>query len=121
MLKSLPFEGTIKVRNKGVDAAILADRDTVDLAFAASRKLVVCGVSTAVLEVTCFSPVDTRTLRYYMETTPCLLAMTQMIYDTVKPYLSETDTLVVFFGTGEDELIQAVRQMRQRQFSVGLQ
>lgn len=56
MLKSLPFEGTIKVRNKGVDIALLADADTVELAFAASRKLVVCGVSTAVLKVTCLDP-----------------------------------------------------------------
>ena len=65
MLQALPFEGTIKVRNKGVDVTLLADKDTAELAFAASRVLVVCGISTAVLEITCWDPIDTRTLSYY--------------------------------------------------------
>ena len=28
MLQALPFEGTIKVRNKGVDVTLLPDKDT---------------------------------------------------------------------------------------------
>ena len=115
MLKSLPFEGTIKVRNKGVDAAILADCDTVDLAFAASRKLAVCGISTAVLEVTCLSPMDTRTLQYYAEITPCMLAMTQLIHDAVKPYLLQQNVMIaVFSGKGETDLFCTVRHLRQK-------
>lgn len=111
MLQSLPFEGTIKVRNKGVDITILADADTVDLAFRASRTLVVCGISTAVIEITCFDPIDTRTLEYYEKTTPCLLAMTSHIADAVTPFLKHGNCLQRFHGRGEAELIQAVRQM----------
>lgn len=115
MLESLPFEGTIRVRNKGVDVALLADRDTVDMAFAASRKLVVCGVSTAVLEVTCFDPVDTRTLHSYESITPCMIAMTRQIFDTVRPCLQHKDVLFCFEGAGEDMLIGMVREkMRLR-------
>lgn len=114
MLHSLPFEGTIKVRNKGVDAAILADSRTADAAFAASRSLVVCGISTAVLEVTCLSPVDTRTLAYYEQTTGGrLLAMTQEVFEAVRPHLSEDTRLCLFAGGNEKDLIGAVRALRQ--------
>ena len=111
MLQSLPFEGTIRVRNKGVDITILADVDTVDLAFRASRTLVVCGISTAVLEITCFDPIDTRTLEYYEKNTPCLLAMTSRIADAVIPCLKHDTRLQRFDGKGETELIQAVRRI----------
>nr|WP_302650628.1 transketolase C-terminal domain-containing protein [uncultured Agathobaculum sp.] len=121
MLESLPYEGTIRVRNKGVDITLLADAATVELAYAASRKLVVCGVSTAVLEVTCFAPIDTRTLQYYAETTPCMLAMTQKLYDAVKPYLPETEMIAIFSGSEENELLQTVRQMKQKKYAADLQ
>ena len=109
MLKSLPFEGTIKVRNKGVDIALLADADTVELAFAASRKLVVCGVSTAVLEVTCLDPVDTQTLSYYEETTPCMLALKPEILQAVRPCLAKGYAIEMLERNTEGALIAAVR------------
>lgn len=109
MLKSLPFEGTIKVRNKGVDISILADSDTAELAFAASRQLVVCGISTAVLEITCFEPIDTRTLKYYEKTTPCLLAMTEKIFDAVQPLIGSNTRMILFDGNSTGELVHAVR------------
>lgn len=107
MLQSLPFEGTIKVWNKGVDIALLADADTVELAFAASRKLVVCGVSTAVLEVTCLDPVDTQTLSYYEATAPCMLALKPEIQKAVCPYLAKGYAIKMFEGNTEDALITA--------------
>lgn len=111
MLESLPFEGTIKVKNKGVDAAILADHDCVDMAFSVSRKLVVCGISTAVLEVTCLDPVDTKTLAYYEATTGGLLTMNADILAAVRPHLKPETKLVLFTGTTEQELFQAVRKL----------
>ncbi len=111
MLKSLPFEGTIKVRNKGVDIALLADCDTIETAFAASRKLAVCGISTAVLEITSFDAIDTCTLAYYEQTTICLLAMNHTVFTAVRPYIAEKTYLRVFQGTGEPALIDTVRKM----------
>ena len=114
MLESLPFEGTIKVRNKGVDIALLADQNTVDLAFAASRKLVVCGVSTAVLEVTCLSPIDIRTLHSYERITPRMIALTRPVYDAVRPCLHTEQMLSLFEGQPEESaFIAAVRQRMQ--------
>ena len=114
MLESLPFEGTIKVRNKGVDIALLAEQNTVDLAFAASRKLVVCGVSTAVLEVTCLSPIDIRTLHSYERITPRMIALTRPVYDAVRPCLHTEQMLSLFEGQPEESaFIAAVRQRMQ--------
>lgn len=109
MLESLPFEGTIKVINKGVDIAILADTNNSALAFGASRHLVVCGISTAVLEITCFAPVDARTLAYYEKTTPCMLAMTEEILEAVRSLISPDVKLCLFEGNTQEELIRAVR------------
>lgn len=113
MLHALPFEGTIKVRNKGVDIAILADAETVELAFAASRVLVVCGISTAVLEVTCLDPIDTKTLRYYEQTTPILFAMTAPILDAVRPHVQADTRVALFDGEGQAALLAAVRSAVQ--------
>ena len=121
MLESLPYEGTVRVRKMGFVSSFLADAATVELGFSCSRKLVVCGVSTAVLEVTCFAPIDTRTLQYYAETTPCMLAMTQKLYDAVKPYLPETEMIAIFSGSEENELLQTVRQMKQKKYAADLQ
>ena len=118
MLDSLPFEGTIKVRNKGVDVAILADSATVEKAFAASRRLVVCGISTAVLEVTCLEPLDTRTLGYYEDTTGgALLAMTREIFEAVRPQVRESTHLWRFGGENERDIISEVRALRQHAIS----
>ena len=114
MLESLPFEGTIKVRNKGVDIALLADQNTVDLAFAASRKLVVWGGSQAVLEVSCLSPIDIRTLHSYERITPRMIALTRPVYDAVRPCLHTEQMLSLFEGQpGESAFIAAVRQRMQ--------
>ena len=114
MLESLPFEGTIKVRNKGVDIAVLADAETVELAFAASRQLVVCGISTAVLEVTCFDPIDIRTLAYYEKTTPCMLAMTKKIAHAVRKALISDTPMDVFEGDTVAQVVKAVRETVKR-------
>lgn len=111
MLESLPFEGTIKVRNKGVDISILADAQTVDTAFAASRQLVVCGISTAVLEVTCLDPIDIRTLAYYEKTTPCMLAMTKELQHAVQHALISDVRIQTFEGDTVSQLVQAARDM----------
>lgn len=114
MLESLPFEGTMKVRNKGVDIAIIANTETVSEAFAASRQLVVCGISTAVLEATCLDPIDTRTLEYYEKTTLCLLAMTESVYDAVRLVIAPDTRLVLFAGSSASELVITVREVLRK-------
>lgn len=111
MLQSLPFEGTIKVRNKGVDVTLLADADTVELAFTVSRTLVVCGISTAVLEITCWDPIDTRTLSYYEQTTRGIIAMDEAVWNAVRPYLAASTPFEQCPAGGKDELIAAARRM----------
>ena len=100
----------MKVRNKGVDITVIADETTIDMAFAASRTLAVCGISTAVLGATYLDPVDTRTLSYYEQTTPCLIAMNARIFDAVSSVLQSNTTMQLFDGTSEAELIQTVRR-----------
>ncbi|MCQ2499828.1 MAG: hypothetical protein MJ117_00615 [Lachnospiraceae bacterium] len=109
MLHDLPFEGTIKVRNKGVDIAILTDSDFVDTALAATRSLVVCGISTAVLEATCLDPIDERTLGYYEETTRVIVATSEKLYDSAAAVMKNTKKLRLFRGSSQKELIATVR------------
>lgn len=111
MLHDLPFEGTMKVRNKGVDVTILADAETVDLAMTTTRSLVVCGISTAVLEVTCLDPVDERTLEYYEDTTKALLAMNTELYDAVSSVMKDRKKLFLFKGNGQKELFKTVKSL----------
>ena len=66
------------------------------------------------LEATCLDPVDTRTLSYYEQTTPCLIAMNARIFDAVSSVLQSNTTMQLFDGTSEAELIQTVRTLRQR-------
>lgn len=110
MLHSPPFEGTIRIVNKGADVTILADAETSGLAFAASRKLAVCGISTAVLEAACLEPVDTRTLDFYIAETGRLLVMQERLKNAVQKVRPDAP-LFCFQGHGEAALIAAVRSL----------
>src|SRR5665648_833216 len=92
MLPALSFQGTTKVVNKGVDVTIVANEDTIDLVMKASRTLVVRGISTAVLEITCLLPIDESTIRYYVDSTKALLFVNQELYQKSK-HLLTLDTL----------------------------
>ncbi len=109
MLHAPPFEGTMKVRNKGVDFALLADAETAPLAMAASRRLSVCGISTAVLEETALPEADVRTLQYYGGIVRCMAAMNERVMQAVR---GKTGCpLYRFDGEGEAALIAAARRM----------
>ena len=60
MLKDLPFFGTTRVANKGVDVALIVRPSHTAEAVKAARRCGVCGISTAVLEVTQTDPPDQR-------------------------------------------------------------
>lgn len=65
MLKGPGKTGSIKVLNKGADVAIVAAPGEAGEAMKASRILAVRGISTAVLEESCFHPMDEETLKFY--------------------------------------------------------
>lgn len=91
MLPSLPFEGTAKVFNKGVDITFLTDEQGANTAYEVSRYLSVRGISAAVLVVTELYPVDMRTIHYYEEMTRTFFFLKPDIYNAVVPCL-ETQT-----------------------------
>lgn len=111
MLHDLPFEGTIKVRNKGVDAAILTDSNMVETALAATRTLVVCGSSTAVLEATCLDPIDEKTLGYYEDTTRIIVATSTELYNSALAVMKNPKKLFLFRGSRQKELVALVRSL----------
>ena len=63
MLEDLPFTGTMRVVNKGVDAALVVRPAYTEAALRAAKRCGVRGVSTAVLEAA--DPPDLRTLEYF--------------------------------------------------------
>ena len=73
MLKDLPFSGTTRVINKGVDAALVIRPEQRDAALTAAKICGVRGVSTAVLEVGCLCPPDQRTLEHFCHLTGCVV------------------------------------------------
>jgi transketolase C-terminal domain/subunit len=111
MLESLPFEGTIKVRNKGVDVVILADRSNIDIAMSASRTLVVIGISTAVLEVTEYDPFDIMTLEYYTRLSKKFVFLSDELYSSAKPYLGENIAVRIENRLDKDKIIAIVKEI----------
>lgn len=63
MLEDLPFAGTMRVVNKGVDAALVVRPVHTEAALRAAKRCGVRGVSTAVLEAA--DPPDLPTLEYF--------------------------------------------------------
>ena len=111
MLPALSFQGTTKVVNKGVDVTIVANEDTIDLVMKASRTLVVRGISTAVLEITCLLPIDESTIRYYVDSTKALLFVNQELYQKSK-HLLTLDTFAEVSSTLKElDLIELVEKL----------
>ena len=106
MLHKPPFEGTMKVRNKGEDVILLADAGTVSAAMEASRTLAVCGISTAVLEETARPEIDVRTLGYYEQVTRRMIAMNQAVMNVVSPFIQEDTVLCLFDGGSVTNMVR---------------
>ncbi len=109
LLPALSFQGTTKVINKGVDITIVADGSTIGTAMKASRILVVRGISTAVLEVTCVTPIDERTISHFVEATGALVFINQKLYEESK-HLLKTNTFSEV-ALKEEELIENVEKI----------
>lgn len=111
LLPSLSFQGTTKVVNKGVDVTLVTDSANIEVAMKASRTLVVRGISTVVLEVTCLSPIDERTMIHFIEATGALVFTNTDIYEATK-HLFKVDTLFdVSDSLKEERLIQCVEKI----------
>lgn len=111
MLPSLPFQGTTKVINKGVDITIVADRDTIGTAMKASRILVVRGISTVVLEVTCLTPIDERTLSHFIEATSALIFVNQSLYMATRHLLKPETLTAVCTTASEQEFVRCANKI----------
>lgn len=111
MLPSLAFEGTTKVINKGVDITIVADGDTKGDAMKASRILVVRGISTVVLEVTCLDPIDERTLNHFIEATSALIFTNQSLYMAAKYLLKPETHIAVCILANEQEFVRHANEI----------
>ena len=81
MLKDLPFFGTTRVANKGVDVALIVRPSHTAEAVKAARRCGVCGISTAVLEVTQTDPPDQRTLEHFCTLTGRLVFEDQQLLE----------------------------------------
>jgi len=97
--------------NKGVDVTLVTDSANIEVAMKASRTLVVRGISTVVLEVTCLSPIDERTMIHFIEATGALVFTNLDIYQASK-YLFKVDTLSdVSDSLNEERMIQCVEKI----------
>ena len=76
MLENLPFTGTMRVANKGTDAALVVRPVHTPEAMKAARRCGVRGISTAVLD-----PPDRRTLEYFCELTGRLVFADQALLE----------------------------------------
>lgn len=94
MLKDLPFTGTTRVANKGVDVALVVLPEHTEDAVKAARLCGVCGISTAVLEVTQLTPPDQRTLEHFCTTTKKLVFANRELLDA-HVVLAGTEVMVV--------------------------
>ena len=94
MLKDLPFTGTTRVANKGVDVALVVLPEHTEDAIKAARVCGVCGISTAVLEVTQLDPPDQRTLEHFCNTTKKLVFANRELLE-VHTLLAGTEVAIV--------------------------
>lgn len=111
MLPSLSFQGTTKVVNKGVDVTIVANEKTIEAAMKASRSLVVRGMSTAVLEVTCTDPIDERTISHFVQSTGALVFADSFLYESAKRLIKPETFVEVCNISSERELIELVEKI----------
>lgn len=98
MLEALSFEGTTKVLNKGVDAALAVRPEDADEALRAAKVCGVCGVSTAVLSVTETDPIDTRTFAHFAKTAGRLVFADRALYEAAKCALDEKTKVLIAPG-----------------------
>lgn len=94
MLKDLPFTGTTRVANKGVDVTLVVLPEHTEDAVKAARICGVCGISTAVLEVNQLTPPDLRTLEHFCTTTKKLVFANRELLDA-HVVSEETEVIVV--------------------------
>lgn len=79
MLENLPFTGTMRVANKGTDAALVVRPVHIPEAMRAAKRCGVRGISTAVLEAA--DPPDLRTLEYFCQLTGRLVFAEQALLE----------------------------------------
>lgn len=109
MLEDLPFAGTMRVANKGTDAALVVRPAHTPEALRAAKRCGVRGISTAVLEEA--DAPDQRTVEYFCGLTGRLAFSDQALLDAyvIPP---GTKTLVSEACT-EDAFSQAVIALKR--------
>lgn len=112
MLKDLPFFGTTRVANKGVDVALIVRPSHTAEAVKAARRCGVCGISTAMLEVTQTDPPDQRTLEHFCTLTGRLVFEDQQLLE-VHSIPADTKILVAEDCTAE-AFSKAVSAIKKR-------
>ena len=111
MLKDLPFFGTTCVANKGVDVALIVRPSHTAEAVKAASRCGVCGISTAVLEVTQTDPPDQRTLEYFCTLTGRLVFEDQQLLE-VHSIPADTKILVAEDCTAEAKAVSAMKKRK---------
>lgn len=110
--KDLPFFGTTRVANKGVDVTLIVRPSHTAEAVKAARRCGVCGISTAVLEVTQTDPPDQRTLEHFCTLTGRLVFEDQQLLE-VHSIPADTKILVAEDCTAE-AFSKAVSAIKKR-------
>lgn len=113
MLKDLSFSGTTRVANKGVDVALVVRPEHTTEAVKAARRCGVCGISTAVLEVTQLDPPDQRTLEHFCALTGMLVFEDQQLLEAHSTPVG-TRTLIAEDCTAE-AFSKAVSAVKKRE------
>lgn len=115
MLKPLPFEGTVKVINKGTDAVIVAGRPERDAALQAAKVCGVRGISTAVLEIPETEDAYSRTFQYYSELAGVYVFSDRELYERCRTLLSASDRVGIAEHKDTESFERAVLAARKIQ------
>lgn len=112
MLEDLPAGGTMRLVNKGVDAALIARPAHIEAALRAAKRCGVRGVSTAVLEAA--DPPDLATLEYFCALTGKLAFSDQALLE-VHAVPSGVRTLAAKGPTEKDfsDAVMALQRPRE--------
>ena len=111
--EGLPFFGTTRVANKGVDVTLIVRPSHTAEAVKAARRCGVCGISTAVLEVTQTDPPDQRTLEHFCTLTGRLVFEDQQLLE-VHSIPADTKILVAEDCTAEafSKAVSAIKKKK---------
>ena len=117
MLEGPKKTGSIKILNNGVDVAIVIAQGEANEVMRASRILAVRGVSVAVLEETCFDPMDVTTLHFYKKRVQFFAGVGVNVVEAIRSYIGSETRIVLLKKNDAAYIVANVEEVIRTQKS----